>query len=105
MIVPQRRAPHPQGYKTQPESLQDRLRNRLLVGKVGALSPETIWTTRAGSWRNCWVCWSPITPDEVEVISDGAPACHMSCVALWEMESLWYRAVCAIGRSAVGEAR
>ena len=102
--MPQRRAPRPQGYTTRPESLQDRLRNRLLVGTLDALNPETVWTTRAGSWRNCWVCWSVITPDEVEASSDRVPACHMSCVPLWEMESLWYRAACAIRRSAIGEA-
>ena len=91
--MPQRRIFRPHGYTSQPLTLQDRLRNRLLLGKLGVLDPETVWTTRSGGWRHCWVCWTVITPDEVAAFSDCAPPCHISCVAMWQMESLWFRAL------------
>ena len=87
-----RRASHPEGFTHQPTTLQARLRNRLLTGTLQPLGSHVVWTKRAGTWRNCVVCWTAITPDQIEVLSDCVPPCHISCVPLWQAESEWWRA-------------
>ena len=95
----------PKGYTTRPATVRERIRNRLVMGTLLPLDARVVvWTPGSGSWRYCTVCQTPIMPHEREVNAVGVPQCHIECVPIWETESLWFRALCAI-RNAVGEAR
>jgi hypothetical protein len=103
--VPRRRstAAIPKGYTIRPATVRERVRNRLVMETLLPFDARMIvWTPGSGSWRHCMVCQTPIMPNEIEVNAVGVPQCHIECVPIWEEESLWFRALCAI-RSAEGE--